>query len=117
MVVQQGEVFWLDLPKPKGSEPGYRRPCLVIQNDTFNRSKIATTVVCILTTNLKLAKAPGNVLLPKGEANLPRASVINISQILTINKSDLLQTEKIGKISDRNLKTVISGLCLLIESK
>ena len=115
MVIRQGEVFWLNLPEPKASEPGYRRPCIVVQNDTFNRSRIATTVVCILTTNLKLAKAPGNVLLSKGEANLSKASVINISQILTVNKSDLQSEQKIGQLTVQKLNLVISGFELLIK--
>lgn len=115
MVVQQGEVYWLNLPKPKGSEPGYRRPCVVVQNNTFNSSRIATTVVCILTSNLRLAKAPGNVLLSEGEANLPKASIVNISQVLTINKSELQATEKIGQLTPQKLNSVISGLRLLIE--
>lgn len=115
MVISQGEMFWLDLPEPKGSEPGYRRPCLVVQNNTFNRSRIATIVVCILTTNLKLAKAPGNVLLSKGEANLSKASVVNISQVLTINKSDLQPNQKIGQLTKQKLDLVISGFKLLIE--
>ena len=115
MVIRQGEVFWLNLPEPKASEPGYRRPCIVVQNDTFNRSRIATTVVCILTTNLKLAKAPGNVLLSEGEANLSKASVINISQIITVNKSDLQSNQKIGQLAEQKLNLVISGLELLIK--
>ncbi|MGF1589735.1 MAG: type II toxin-antitoxin system PemK/MazF family toxin [Pleurocapsa sp.] len=110
MVVRQGEVYWLNLPEPKKSEPGFRRPCIVVQNDTFNRSRIKTTIICILTTNLDLAKAPGNVALKQGEANLPKASVVNISQILTVDKSDLLPEEKIGKLSLSNLNSVLQGL-------
>jgi mRNA interferase MazF len=113
MVVRQGEVYWINLPEPKKSEPGFRRPCVVLQNDTFNRSRIKTTIVCILTTNLDLAKAPGNVTLEKGEANLPKASVVNISQILTVNKGDLLPNEKIGKLSLSNLNSVLQGLQLI----
>jgi mRNA interferase MazF len=81
VVVRQGEVYWINLPESKKkSEPGFCRPCVVVQNDTFNRSRIRTTIICILTTNLDLAKAPGNVALEKGEANLLKASVVNISQ-------------------------------------
>jgi mRNA interferase MazF len=84
MVISQGDIYWLDLDEPEGSEPGYRHPFVVIQNDAFNKSKINTAVVCALTSNLKLASAPGNVLLKKGEANLPKSSVVNISQVTKV---------------------------------
>src|SRR4051812_26727040 len=113
MVISQGDIFWLDLDEPKGSEPGYRHPFVVIQNDAFNKSKIGTTVVCALTSNLKLASAPGNVLLKKGEANLPKSSVVNISQILTVDKSDL--TEKIGQLSKKRVEEIISGFEFLLK--
>jgi mRNA interferase MazF len=107
-VIRQGQVYWLNLPEPKGSEPGYRRPCLVLQNDTFNRSKIRTTIICILTTNLRLGNAPGNVVLEQGEANFNKDSVANISQLLTVNKSDL--SEQIGQISITKLDEILLGL-------
>jgi mRNA interferase MazF len=107
-VIRQGQVYWLNLPEPEGSEPGYRRPCLVLQNDTFNRSKIRTTIICILTTNLRLGNAPGNVVLEQGEANLNKDSVANISQLLTVNKSDL--SEQIGQISITKLDEILLGL-------
>lgn len=113
MVVRQGEVYWINLPKPKKSEPGFRRPCLVVQNDTYNRSRINTTIVCILTTNLNLAQAPGNVLLTKGDASLSKDSVVNISQILTVNKTDLLSAEKIGQLSPQKIESVLSGLKII----
>ena len=113
--VKQGEVYWINLPEPRESEPGFRRPCLVVQNDTFNRSRIKTTVVCILTTNLRLAQAPGNVALDEGEANLPKKSVVNVSQILTVNKSDLLPQEKIGQLSSSKMSLIIKGLRLVIS--
>ncbi len=87
MDIHQGDIFRIDLDEPKGSEPGYRRPFLVIQNNLFNKSKINTVVVCALTTNLQRAKAPGNVLLEASEGGLPHASVINVSQIATVVKS------------------------------
>ncbi len=114
-MVKQGDIYWVDLPQPSGYEPGFRRPCLVVQNNIFNQSRIATVVVCILTSNLRRASAPGNVLLEKGEANLPKASVVNISQLLTINKSDLQQ--KIGTLSQEKLSLVISGIKLLVEPR
>jgi mRNA interferase MazF len=115
MVINQGDIFWVDLNEPSGSEPGYRHPHLVIQNNLFNRSRINTVVVCSLTSNLKRAKAPGNVLLNKGEANLPKKSVVNISQIFTVNKSDL--SEKIGVLSRERFNQVLEGIQLLTEPR
>jgi mRNA interferase MazF len=115
MVINQGDIFWIDLKKPMGSEPGYRHPHVIIQNNLFNRSRINTVVVCVLTSNLKRAKAPGNVLLNKGEANLTKKSVVNISQIYTVNKSDL--SEKIGFLSWERLNQVLEGIKLLTEPR
>ena len=111
MVVNQGDVFWVEFGEPSGSEPGYRHPHVVIQNNVFNRSRIQTVVVCALTSNLKRAKAPGNVLLEKGEANLPKQSVVNISQIFTVNKSDLV--EKVGSLSHDRVYQILEGIQLL----
>lgn len=115
MVIRQGEVYWVDLGKPRGSEPAYRHPHIIIQNNVFNTSKINTVVVCTLTSNLKRAKAPGNVLLEKGEANLPKMSVVNISQIYTVNKNDL--SEKIGQVSEKRLTQILDGIRLLTEPR
>jgi mRNA interferase MazF len=115
MVINQGDVFWIELKKPKGSEPGYRHPHLVIQNNLFNRSRINTVVVCALTSNLTRGNAPGNVTLNKGEANLPKKSVVNISQIFTVNKSDL--SEKIGTLSNNRVIQVLQGIRLLTEPR
>ena len=115
MVIHQGDVFWIDLGEPSGSEPGYRHPHVVIQNNLFNRSRIDTVVLCALTSNLKRAKAPGNVLLSKGEANLPKDSVVNISQIVTVDKSSLVK--KIGTLSPQQLQKVLAGINLLTESR
>ena len=113
MVINQGDVFWINLKEPTGSEPGYRHPHVVIQNNIFNRSRINTVVVCALTSNLKRSKAPGNVLLNKGEANLPKKSVINISQIFTVNKS--LLSEKIGSLSKERFLQILEGIKILTE--
>jgi len=113
MVAKQGEIYWVDLGGPSGSEPGYRHPHIVIQNNIFNSSNINTVVICSLTSNIKRAKAPGNVSLNKGEANLSKKSVVNISQIYTVNKSDLV--EKIGRISERKMSEILEGIKLLIE--
>ncbi|MFZ2399676.1 MAG: type II toxin-antitoxin system PemK/MazF family toxin [Smithella sp.] len=115
MVIKQGELYWINLSEPKGSEPGYRHPHIVIQNNLFNTSRINTVVVCSLTTNLNRANAPGNVLLNKGEANLPRKSIVNISQIFTVNKTDLV--EKIGQVSQNRMMEVLDGLKLLTEPR
>ncbi len=115
-MVKQGEIYWVELINaPKGSEPGYRHPHLVLQNNLFNQSRINTVVVCALTSNLKRGSAPGNVTLKKGEANIPKNSVINISQIFTVNKSDLI--EKIGILSKERFSEVLKGINLLIEPR
>ena len=115
MVINQGDVFWVDLGEPSGSEPAYRHPHVVIQNNVFNRSRINTVVVCSLTSNLQRLESPGNVLLEKGEANLPKSSVINITQIFTLDKRDL--TEKIGSISRDRITQVLEGIELLIAPR
>ena len=115
MAVKQGDIFWINLVPPRASEPGYGHPHVVIQNNVFNASKINTVVVCALTSNLKRAKAPGNVLLRKGEGNLRKTSVVNISQIITVDKSDL--AEKIGTLSQKRINEIINGLKLLIEPR
>src|SRR3990172_3743489 len=115
MVINQGDVFWVDLGPPTGSEPAYRHPHLVIQNNVFNRSRINTVVVCSLTSNLQRAESPGNVLLKKGEANLPKQSVVNITQIFAVDKRDL--TEKIGSLSRERMAQVLEGLDLLIKPR
>jgi len=115
LIIRQGDVYWVDLGEPEGSEPGYRHPHVVVQNNVFNHSRINTVVVCALTSNLKRASVPGNVLLKKGEANLNKDSVVNISQIITVNKSDL--DERIGTLSPVRVRQIIAGLKLLIEPR
>jgi len=115
MVIRQGDVFWVDLGEPRGSAPGYRHPHVVIQNNLFNRSRINTVVVCAITSNLKRASAPGNVLLRKGEANLPKRSVVNVSQIFTVDKADLV--EKIGTLSPERVRQILDGVRLLTEPR
>lgn len=113
MNIRQGDIFWIDFGVPKGSEPGYRHPYLVVQNNIFNKSRISTVVVCALTSNVKRAKAPGNVLIKKGEGNLKKDSVVNISQVVTVNKTDLCK--KIGSLSLERIKQAVEGIELLIE--
>jgi len=115
MVINQGDVFWIEFNEPSGSEPGYRHPHVVIQNNLFNRSRINTVLVCTLTSNLKRSDAPGNVTLNKGEANLPKKSVVNISQIFTMNKGDL--SEKIGTLSRDRISQIIHGVRLITEPR
>jgi mRNA interferase MazF len=106
-------VYWLDFGPATGSAPAERHPCVVVQNDIFNRSAIRTSVVCQITSNLSRANAPGNVLLKKGEANLPKASVVNVSQIVTIDKTEL--EECTGELSQTAAKAVRDGLHLLFD--
>jgi mRNA interferase MazF len=115
MVIRQGEIYWVDLGDPQGSEPGYRHPHIVIQNNLFNSSKINTVVLCPLTSNLKRGLSPGNVTLKKGEGNLPKKSVVNITQIYTVNKTDLV--EKIGTVHPDRFKEILSGIHLLTEPR
>lgn len=115
MVIKQGEIYWVDLGEPSDSEPGYRHPHIVIQNNLFNFSKINTVVMCSLTSNLKRGLSPGNVVLKKGEADLPQKSVVNITQLYTVNKNDLC--EKIGRVNSERIKEIILGIQLLIEPR
>lgn len=108
--MRQGEVYWLHFTG-KGSEPRGRRPALVVQHDRFNRSAIRTTVVAAVTSNLRLAAMPGNVRLRKGEANLPRPSVVNVSQVLSIDRERLI--ECVGTLGTERLRQVLRGLALL----
>ncbi|HLO49323.1 MAG TPA: type II toxin-antitoxin system PemK/MazF family toxin [Kamptonema sp.] len=104
----RGEIWWAHLPNPVGSEPGYRRPVLIIQDDTFIQSRIRTVIVVIITSNIELANAPGNVLLPSEETGLPRNSVVNVSQIFTVDKAFL--TERIGAVPLSLQEEVDEGL-------
>jgi len=113
MVISQGEVWWADLPEPSGSEPGFRRPVLVVQGDAFNRSRIATIVCVPLTSNLRWTEAPGNVLLPSKVTGLPKDSVANVSQLVTLDKSSL--TERVGKLSKAKLELVLFGIDLVLD--
>jgi len=108
MVISQGEIWWADLAEPTGSGPGFRRPVVIIQCDAFNRSRIATVVCVPLTTNLSWADVPGNVFLPTDATRLPKDSVANASQIITLDKSVLI--ERVGKLPGAKLNLVLSGL-------
>ena len=112
MVVAQGDIWWADLPKPRGSSPEFRRPVVVVKGDALNRSRIATTICVPLTTNLKWADAPGNVALPAHVTNLPKDSVANVSQLVTLDKE--LLTERVGKLSRAKLELVLSGIDVML---
>ncbi len=114
-MIHQGDVYWVELDEPTGSEPGYRHPHVVIQNNLFNHSQIRTVIVLALTSNLKRAAAPGNVMLEKGEANLPKQSVVNVSQVFTVDKSQL--DEYIGTLSAKRVREILNGIRLVIEPR
>lgn len=111
--MERAEVWWADLDEPKGSEPGYRRPVLIVQSDAFNRSRIATTVAVVLTSNLRLVDAPGNVLVTKADSGLPRESVANVSQVITLDRDQL--TSRSGKLPSSVMRSVDDGLRLVLS--
>jgi mRNA interferase MazF len=115
VVIRQGDVYWIDVGDPAGSEPGYRHPHVVVQNNLFNRSRIHTVVVCTLTSNLSRVQAPGNVLLDKGEAGLPKQSVVNVSQLFMVDKRDLV--EKMGTLSRQRVRQILDGIHLVLEPR
>lgn len=113
MNIEQGEIYWVDLGEPQGSEPGFIRPYVVIQNDLLNQSAIKTVILCALTTNLRRAKAIGNILLEIEEGGLSEQSVINVSQLFTVDKN--LLTDKIGKLSKDRVEQILAGLTLITK--
>ncbi len=115
MVINQGDVYWVYLRAPVDSEPVYRRPCVVVQNNLFNHSQIQTVVLCVLTSNLKRADIPGNVLLAQGEANLPKRAVVNVTQIVTVDKDQL--SDYIGSLSPDRVRQILDGIALVLEPR
>jgi len=111
--MRRGEIWWASLPEPKGSEPGYSRPVVIIQADSFTVSRIRTVIVVVITRNLALADAPGNVFLPRKQTHLPHDSVANVSQLFTIDKSFL--KEKVSDLPTALLRKVEAGLCLVLS--
>ena len=111
--MKRGEVWWADLPQPSGSGPGFRRPVLVIQSNAFTQSKISTVIVAVVTSNLALENAPGNVRVGKTESGLGKPSVVNVSQLVTIDKS--LLTEKVKALSGKAFGKVENGLRLVLS--
>lgn len=111
-MIRRAEIWWADLPDPSGSEPGYRRPVLVVQADAFNRSRIATVVVAAITSNVRLADAPGNVPLTPRQSGLPKPSVVNVSRVLTLDRAML--SERVGELADARMREVDAGLALVL---
>ncbi|MCK4539223.1 MAG: type II toxin-antitoxin system PemK/MazF family toxin [Candidatus Krumholzibacteria bacterium] len=111
--MRKGEIWWASLPAPRGSEPGYRRPVIVVQSDAFTRSNISTVIVAVISSNLRLSAAPGNILLKRKDSRLSRDSVINISQLITLDKSYL--TEKVSKLRSDLRTTLDDGLRLVLS--
>jgi len=109
----RGEVWWVDLGIPFGSEPGYKRPAIILQDDSFNKSKIKTVIVASITSNMNLSDAPGNVYLEKDESKLPKDSVINISQITTLDKQRLIK--KVSVLSPSTMNEVDYGLRIIFN--
>jgi len=108
VVITQGDLWWADLGEPTGSEPGFRRPVVVVQCDAFNRSRIATVVCVPLTSNLRWADAPGNVLLEAAATGLPRDSVANVSQVVALDREVL--TDRVGRLPERTMGLILSGI-------
>jgi mRNA interferase MazF len=113
VVIERGQVWWADLGEPEGSEPAYTRPVVVVQSDAFNRSRLRTVVAVVLSTNVRLLDAPGNVLLPAKATGLPRDSVANVSQVITIDRDFLM--ELAGRVRGQFLKDVENGLRLVLD--
>ena len=115
MVIRQGDLYWIDLGDPQGSGPGYRHPHVIVQNDVFNQSRINTVVVCALSSNMKRALAPGNVALKAGEGGLPKARVVIVSQLFTVDKGQL--EEQIGALSRQRMRQILDGIDLVLEPR
>ena len=113
MDVCRGEVWWADLEEPRGSEPGYRRPVLIVQADAFNRSRITTVLCVVLTGNLRLAEAPGTVLVSAKVSGLPKDSVANVSQLITLDRTFL--DEQVGRLPRGLMNAVDAGLKLVLD--
>ena len=110
--MERGEVWWADLDPSDKSKPAFRRPLLIVQSNGFNRSRISTTIAVVMTSNLRLAEAPGNVFVPSEDSGLPKDSVVNVSQILTLEKSAL--SHRAGKLAPRYMRAVNDGLKLVV---
>ena len=113
MVIARGEIWWADLAEPRGSDPGFRHPILILQADAFNRSRLRTVVGVVVSSNTRLLDAPGNVLLPAKAVGLPRDSVVNVTQFVTVDRDYL--AERAGKVPSKTLARVEAGLRLVLD--
>lgn len=113
MVIKRGEIWWAELPQPTASEPGYKRPLIVIQSNDFNSSNIGTIIAAIITSNMRLAAAPGNILLPAEKSKLSKQSVVNVSQLITVDKSFF--TEKVHTLSSKIMEQIDDGIRLVLK--
>ena len=111
--MERGEIWWATMRPPQGSEPGFRRPVLIVQSNAFNSSRIRTVVAAVITSNLRLVDAPGNVRLSTNRSKLPKPSVVNVSQIVTLDKSFL--SERAGRLDDKTMHAVEAGLRLVLS--
>ena len=113
MVIKRGEIWWAELPEPSGSEPGNKRPLVIIQSNEFNNSNISTVIAAVITSNIYLASAPGNILLSKKNSKLSKKSVINVSQLITVDKSFL--TDKVHTLSSKLMGQIDDGIRLVLK--
>jgi mRNA interferase MazF len=113
MVIERGQIWWTDLPEPRGSSPGYEHQVVIIQSDDFNHTKLSTIIGAVITSNLDLAEMPGNVLILKNQSELPKDSVVNVTQIVTIDKTEL--SEYVGTLSERKMEQIEKGLRLVLS--
>ena len=110
--MHRGEIWWASLPEPSGSGPGYRRPVVIVQANSFNESRIQTAIVAVITSNLRLAEAPGNILVPATRSGLRKDSVVNVSQLITVDKTFL--TERVGHLNSSQQRALDVGLRLVL---
>lgn len=111
-MIEQGEIWWAELPELRGSEPGFRRPVVVVQGDAFNRSRINTVLCVAITSNLRLARAPGNLFISAEISGLPRDSVANVSQVVTLDRQFL--TERVSSLPHNLVETILDGIILAL---
>jgi mRNA interferase MazF len=111
--MERGEIWWAELPDPTASESGFRRPVVIVQSDAFNRSRIRTIIAIVLTSNLRLAEAPGNVLIVASDSGLPKDSVANVSQVITVDRTFL--TERCGRLPGHLIRSIDDGLRLVLS--